>query len=130
MRATWRQLALLTVGVAIAAAGCSSDSSGGPETAITATDSECRVAATSLASGKNTFVVSNKGDKVTEVYVYGAGDKVISEKENIGPGTTATFSATLRAGDYEVACKPGQTGSGIRQKVTVGAPGPATTTAK
>jgi iron uptake system component EfeO len=87
--------------------------------AVTSTATECRVATTHLEAGKHTFEVENKGDAVTEVYVYGPGDKVITEKENIGPGTRARFQATLAAGTYEVACKPGQRGSGIRQAITV-----------
>jgi iron uptake system component EfeO len=87
--------------------------------AVTATATECRVAATQLEAGTHTFEVENKGGEVTEVYVYGPGDKVVTEKENIGPGTRARFQATLPAGSYEVACKPGQRGSGIRQAITV-----------
>jgi hypothetical protein len=77
------------------------------------------VAQTTLAAGRYKFQVQNTGSDVTEVYIYGKGDKVITEKENIGPGTTATFTATMPAGDYEVACKPGQKGDGIRTRVTV-----------
>ncbi|MDQ6927532.1 MAG: cupredoxin domain-containing protein [Actinomycetota bacterium] len=121
-RPSARRLLIPVALIAMAAgtAACSSNASSGPETAITATDSECNVGvAGTLVRGNNTFVVANKGDKVTEVYVYGAADKVIEEKENIGPGTTVKFSASLPAGDYQIACKPGQTGNGIRQKVTV-----------
>jgi iron uptake system component EfeO len=89
--------------------------------AVTATDSECRVATTALDAGAHTFEVRNGGGQVTEVYVYGPGDKVIGERENIGPGTTARFGVTLSPGTYQVACKPGQKGSGIRQAVTVSA---------
>ncbi len=46
-----------------------------------------------------TFEVTNKGSKVTEVYVYGeqGGEftKVISEVENIGPGTSRDMSVDL-----------------------------------
>jgi uncharacterized cupredoxin-like copper-binding protein len=67
--------------------------------------------------------VTNDGSKVTEVYVYAkSGDaftKVVSEVENIGPGTSRDLDADLSAGTYEVACKPGQKGDGIRQKITV-----------
>ncbi|MDQ1599118.1 MAG: iron uptake system component EfeO, partial [Actinomycetota bacterium] len=74
-----------------------------------------------------TFAVTNDGSKVTEVYVYAkSGDaftKVISEVENIGPGTSRDLDVDLSAGTYEVACKPGQKGDGIRQKVTVTGPG-------
>jgi iron uptake system component EfeO len=44
---------------------------------------------------------------------------VMTEKENIGPGTSATVAVDLAAGAYEVACKPGMTGDGIRTALTV-----------
>jgi len=60
---------------------------------------------------------------VTEVYVYGEQDgaytRVISEVENIGPGTSRDMEVDLAGGTYEVACKPGQTGDGIRTQITV-----------
>jgi uncharacterized cupredoxin-like copper-binding protein len=99
---------------------------GGKAVAITATGSSCQVADTDLPAGTTTFRVTNKGSDVTEVYVYAGGDRVVTEKENIGPGTSATFTADLAAGDYEVACKPGQKGAGIRTAIHVtGAGGPS-----
>jgi uncharacterized cupredoxin-like copper-binding protein len=44
---------------------------------------------------------------------------VVSEVENIGPGTSRDMDVDLSAGTYEVACKPGQKGDGIRQQITV-----------
>jgi iron uptake system component EfeO len=114
---------VLNVGMGLALlfglTACSSDDAGGEAIAITSGGSDCRVAQSSLPAGKHKFQVENTGSQATEVYVYGPGDKVISEKENIGPGTKASFSVTLAAGKYEIACKPGQTGSGIRQPLTV-----------
>jgi plastocyanin len=110
-----------------ALAGCSSKDKGGESIAITATDTACEVATTELPSGSTTFAVTNKGGDVTEVYVYGDGDKVMGEVENIGPGTSRDFTADLGAGTYEVACKPGQKGDGIRTEITVS--GTATTQA-
>ncbi|HUQ62531.1 MAG TPA: cupredoxin domain-containing protein [Acidimicrobiales bacterium] len=113
----------LVAAVALAAAVACSTSDTANAVGIVATDTECRVDRTDLASGRQSFKVNNQGDKVTEVYVYGEGDEVIAEKENIGPGTSVTFSADLSAGKYQIACKPGQTGKGIRQEITVsGAP--------
>jgi len=112
----------LVVGAAgwLALAACTSSSpSSGPAVAVTATDTECRVATTSLTPGTYTFEVENTGGQATEVYVYGPGKKIVSEKENIGPGTTARFTAKLATGSYEVACKPGQKGDGIRQPLNV-----------
>jgi plastocyanin len=99
-------------------AGCSNDAGTGA-VAITATDTECRVARTDLEAGESTFRVRNDGKDVTEVYVYGDNDRVVTEKENIGPGTSATFTADLAAGHYEIACKPGQKGDGIRTDIHV-----------
>ncbi|GAA0674212.1 hypothetical protein GCM10010193_28810 [Kitasatospora atroaurantiaca] len=91
--------------------------------AITATDSACDLAKSDFKAGEVTFAIRNKGDRVTEVYVYGdhngAFTKVVSELENIGPGTTRDMTVKLAAGTYEIACKPGQTGDGIRKKITV-----------
>ncbi len=113
-----RLLTGATLAGAIALGACS-DTADADATAITATDDACQVARTNLTAGKNTFNVANEGNKVTEVYVYGEGDRIVSERENIGPGTRATFTADMAAGTYVIACKPGQTGDGIRQTVTV-----------
>jgi len=104
---------------------CSSGAAGdGAGTAVKATDDGCTVAKTSFDAGKITFNVENDGSKVTEVYVYGRHgaefSTVISEVENIGPGTTRDMTVTLDPGSYQIACKPGQTGNGIRQAITVG----------
>lgn len=118
-------LSLAIAGAALTACGGSDDpGSSGTDVSVTAKDDSCEVADTSLDAGKVTFAVQNEGSKVTEVYVYGeAGSgeftKVVSEVENIGPGTGRDMTVSLSAGSYEVACKPGQTGDGIRQKVTV-----------
>lgn len=113
-----RLLTSAAVAGAVALAACS-DSAGASGVAITATDDTCQVAKTSLPAGKTTFEVANKGGKVTEVYIYGEGDRIVTERENIGPGTKATFTADMASGTYEIACKPGQTGDGIRQTITV-----------
>jgi uncharacterized cupredoxin-like copper-binding protein len=91
--------------------------------AVTASDDSCDLDRTDLEAGEVTFSVTNKGSSVTEVYVYGEEDgeysRVLSEVENIGPGTSQDLQVSLPAGSYEVACKPGQTGDGIRTAVTV-----------
>ena len=100
-----------------------SSSASASRVAVRAADDSCRLSRTGLASGATTFAVSNKGSKVTEVYVYGKqGDefsKVVSEVENIGPGTSRDMKVDLAPGTYQVACKPGQTGDGIRTTITV-----------
>jgi uncharacterized cupredoxin-like copper-binding protein len=104
---------------------CSSKDAGDSSVAVTASDSACEVARTDLSSGTTTFRVTNEGNDVTEVYVYAAGDQIMGEVENIGPGTSRDLTVDLGGGTYEVACKPGQTGDGIRTTITVS--GAATT---
>lgn len=111
-------------------AGCGGSGEAAPTAAsssavtVTAADSRCALDRTSLEPGAARFQVTNSGSQVTEVYVYGAAadgayTKVISEVENIGPGLSRDLTAELSPGTYEVACKPGQTGSGIRTQITV-----------
>jgi uncharacterized cupredoxin-like copper-binding protein len=114
-----------------ALAACSSES--GDTIAVTASDTSCKVAETELPAGTTRLKVTNEGSDVTEVYVYTLDDEVKGEVENIGPGTSRTLTADLTAGRYEVACKPGMKGDGIRTPIRVvgsgGAEvGPASTT--
>src|SRR5512139_294331 len=109
---------------ALAACGSDGDDQAKADGAATkatihATDTACDLSSKSFNAGVTTFAVSNKGTKVTEVYIYAPGDKIVSERENIGPGTTAEVTAQLSAGKYQIACKPGMVGKGIRQDITV-----------
>ncbi len=92
---------------------------GTPVVQLTASNDSCVSASTELDAGKTTFRIRNAGDQVTEVYIYAKGDRVVTERENIGPGTSADLTADLTAGTFEIACKPGQKGDGIRQTITV-----------
>jgi len=97
--------------------GGSTPAAGGP-IAVTATDSECKVASTAVSAGTVSFKVTNQGSKVTEFYVYAPGDRVMGEVENIGPGLSRDVHIELPAGSYETACKPGMVGKGIRGAFT------------
>ncbi|GAA0532826.1 peptidase M75 family protein [Paractinoplanes ferrugineus] len=114
-------VALLAVG-SVAACSDKSDSSagatGGP-IAVKANDSACDVAKNALDAGTHVFQVSNSGSKVTEFYVYAAGDRVMGEIENITPGLSRELRVELPAGTYQTACKPGMIGNGIRADLTV-----------
>ena len=112
--------------LAVVLTGCGTDptttarSGGGSDTVrVDAGDTACAVSRTTLSAGPNVFAISNTGSSLTEVYLYGAGDKIVAEKENIGPGITYELTAQLAPGSYEVVCKPGMTGDGIRTPVTV-----------
>ncbi|MFB0630710.1 iron uptake system protein EfeO [Streptomyces sp. AB3(2024)] len=102
-----------------AVTGCAdkSDDSGSGAIKVNATDSACEVSKTEFPAGKVSIEVENKGSKVTELYVLFPDDRIVAERENIGPGTKATITAEIKAGDYEFACKPGMKGDGIRTKV-------------
>jgi uncharacterized cupredoxin-like copper-binding protein len=121
-------LPTVTVTLCLALAGCgtsgSSSSGKGQKATVKAGDSTCALSSTDFAAGKVELEVQNTGKDVTEVYVYaksdtGAFDKVVGEVENIAPGATRDLDVTLGGGDYEVACKPGQKGDGIRTAIEV-----------
>src|SRR5689334_1058702 len=120
----------MVVGAAVAAAltslaACGKDetpaaSSGGDgKIAVTATDTECKVARSDSTAGAVHFTVTNNGDKVTEFYVYAEGDRVMGEVENIAPGVTRELLVDLEAGAYQTACKPGMSGKGLRNAFKV-----------
>ena len=87
---------------------------------VTASDSSCELSGTAGKTGANTFVVTNNGNKVTEFYVYGEGERVMGEVENISPGLQRKLIVQLsQPGTYQTACKPGMIGDGIRADYTV-----------
>lgn len=114
------------IALVIGLAGCAGDddpapASSGPTVPLTATDTACEVGSAQLAAGPVTFAITNQGTKVTEVYVYSAGGQVVAERENIDAAETADLTVELAAGRYELACKPGMEGDGIRTPITVAA---------
>jgi hypothetical protein len=105
--------ATATVAALAAVTGCTEKgSSGGSDRVInvTATDSKCEVSKKEFPAGHIELAIENKGSKVTEVYVLFPDDRVVTERENIGPGTKQTVTAEVKAGDYTIACKPGRQG--------------------
>ncbi|WP_101952331.1 iron uptake system protein EfeO [Mycobacterium sp. 3519A] len=85
------------------------------EITVTASDTACELSGTEASTGPSTFVISNNGNKVTEFYVYGEGERVMGEVENISPGLQRKLIVQLaEPGTYQTACKPGMVGDGIR----------------
>lgn len=117
------RLTVLTAAAVVAAltavTGCAekSDTSSDGTINVAATDTACEVSKKEFPAGKAAIEVENKGSKVTEVYVLFPDGRIVAERENIGPGTKATITAEIKAGDYEIACKPGMKGDGIKQQV-------------
>jgi iron uptake system component EfeO len=132
---TPRIIALVAVGTlsgALAACGgdkaddTGSAAAGGP-IAVKASDTACDVAKSTLDAGTHVFSITNSGAKITEFYVYAAGDRVMGEVENITPGLSRELRVELPAGSYQTACKPGMIGQGIRAALTVSGSAPALT---
>jgi iron uptake system component EfeO len=87
---------------------------------VNASDTTCELSGTTAVTGPSTFVITNNGTKVTEFYVYGAGDRVMGEVENISPGLERKLIVQLTVpGKYQTACKPGMIGDGLRGDFTV-----------
>jgi iron uptake system component EfeO len=82
---------------------------------VTASDTACELSGTEATTGPSTFVITNNGNKVTEFYVYGEGERVMGEVENISPGLQRKLIVQLsEPGTYQTACKPGMVGDGLR----------------
>ncbi|MEU6226757.1 iron uptake system protein EfeO [Streptomyces sp. NPDC047042] len=112
--------AAATAAALAAVTGCTekgSSASGDRVISVTATDDKCEVSKKEFPAGHVELAIENKGSKVTEVYVLFPDDRIVTERENIGPGTKQKVTAEVKAGDYTIACKPGMKGDGIRQAV-------------
>src|SRR3954470_4913650 len=104
---------------ALGACTAKSDAKDGEAIQVTAADSRCGTSTKSVPAGQVTLKIENKGSKATEVEIVFPDDRIVSEKENIGPGNKYTLTAEVKAGSYEIACRPGMKGHGVRQKLTV-----------
>ena len=111
---------------ALALTACSGSSGGGAGSpaagaiTVNATDTTCELSATTAKAGTVTFEITNAGSKVNEFYVYGAGDRIVAEVENIAPGLSRQLKVEItEPGTFTTACKPGMVGDGIRGTFTV-----------
>lgn len=116
-------LTVLCAATALTACGDDEPAPKGQQVPVTATDTSCEVTTTLFTPGAVTFTVTNRGQQATGVYVYGReGDaftKVIAEVADVPAGRTGDLRASLQTGTYEVACKPGRQGDGVRTRITV-----------
>jgi iron uptake system component EfeO len=125
MSRTSRAAVLVTAAAALAACTSTAPPAGDPAggggpIAVTAADDSCQVGATEAPAGTITFSVRNTGSKITEFYLYGTGDRIMGEVENIGPGLSRDLIVEVPdGGTYTTACKPGMVGDGIRAPFTV-----------
>jgi len=119
-----RSPALLAIGLLALVPGlaaCGSSDEGSSDTTgavdVVSTNDACTPARTTFAPGKVKLAIKNDGSSATELYVY-EDDKVLTEVENVGPGTSRSLTADLKAGKaYRLSCKPG--GNEIKVPLTV-----------
>ena len=111
-----RRSILAALAVSVLFVACASESRS--RVTVTATDTSCQPADAALRAGKTTFAVKNSGKEVTELYVM-QGNKTLGEVENITPGSTRNLTVSLKEGTYDLNCKPGMKGDGIRTPITV-----------
>ena len=106
---------IAAVALALPLAGCVENSSG-DTIEVQAKEDACQVATDSVESGTSTFSITNEGERVTEFYVLADdGLRVLAERENIAPGSTAELTVQLEPGSYFTACKPGLRGANVGQ---------------
>lgn len=102
--------------------GCGNDKDKGSTDTVGAVEvvsdaTACTPAMATFAPGKVKLSIKNTGSAATELYVYEDG-KVLAEVENVGPGTSRSLTADLKAGKtYQLSCKPG--GNEIKIPITV-----------
>lgn len=113
-----RTLVLTIAGSALALAGCTASATS-EAVNVNSSDTTCDVAPTSAPAGSVVFSIENSGTQTTEFYVYGEGDKVMAELEDITVGQKRVMVANLSAGTYRATCKPGMVGEGISTEFTV-----------
>jgi iron uptake system component EfeO len=108
----------------LALTGCVANSPAGSSAATAVTvdgsDDTCSLSTTSVPSGPVTFTMTNTGSDNSEFELLAEdGLRIVSEKENIGPGTSGSMTVSIPAGDYYTACVPGLVGEGVRASFTV-----------
>ncbi|OBB32529.1 peptidase M75 [Mycolicibacterium peregrinum] len=113
-------LGMTTAGCSAKGAGDHGDTVAQGATTVDASESACKLSETTASTGTSTFEVTNTGNKVTEFYVYGEGERVMGEVENISPGLKRQLVIQLsEPGAYQTSCRPGMVGEGIRGDFTV-----------
>ena len=94
------------------AAGGAASSGAAPTTVkVTLKDDGCTAEPATVPAGTVTFAIANQGSVANEFEVL-AEDRlrILTEKENIGPGTTTTLTTALPEGSLFTACKPNMVG--------------------
>lgn len=110
---------LLIAVAVVGLAACSSGTGDATPVSVTSAENTCDVTPTTAKAGAVVFSVQNSGPATTEFYVYGPGDAIVGEVEDIGPGVARDLVVDLQPGTYTTACKGGDDEDGIRASFTV-----------
>ena len=70
---------------------------------VAVTDAGCEPATLRLPAGPTTFLVTGRGERVSEYEIVGGG-RILGEAENLAPGITGRISLRLDAGRYRLLC--------------------------
>ena len=100
-----------------AAAGMGTD--GAPVISVIGTDTSCIPDMTTVPAGKIWIKLTNKGSKITELYLESPEAKELVEVEKVTTGNSGAFSTKVKAGSYLIACEPGMNDVQIRTPLTV-----------
>lgn len=105
-------LAACTDNPGVASSSASDGGGAAGAVTVTLTDDACELSTASVPSGQVTFTITNNGTVPNEFEVL-AEDKlrIISEKENIGPGSSVELTTSLAEGSYFTASKPNMVGA-------------------
>jgi high-affinity iron transporter len=125
-RRPWAIAAALVV-IPVVAAGATiaalPPASSASTSAVNVTRSGCATGWTSAAAGTQTFTVDNQSGMAGEINLDDSSGNIVGEIETIGPGTTATLTATLNRGTYVFKCFMGSQPETASQPVQVTASG-------
>lgn len=76
---------------------------GTADIAIAITERTCEPAEITVPAGKNSFLVTNRGQRALEWEILD-GVMVVDERENIAPGLSRRLTTQLHPGEYAITC--------------------------
>jgi high-affinity iron transporter len=121
-RRPWAVAAALVVIPAVAAGATIAalpPASSAATSAVTVTRTGCAPGWASAAAGTQTFTVDNQSGMAGEINLDDSSGNIVGEIETIGPGTSASLTATLGRGTYVFKCFMGSQAETASQPVQV-----------
>jgi high-affinity iron transporter len=112
-RRIWLTASVLIVVPALIAVGAIAllPSGSASATTVSVTPEVCGQGWSGGAAGVRTFAVANQAAHPVEVRLLDSAGAIVGEIETLGPGTTATMTASLASGSYSFTCLSAGSGS-------------------